>query len=43
MQQRIGVLMEVVEVLYRDHLFELTHAVVHTTGQSFNMAYAGRA
>jgi phenylacetic acid degradation protein paaN len=40
-QQRIGVLMEVVEVLYRDHLFELTHAVMHTAGQSFNMAYAG--
>jgi len=39
--QRIGVLMEVVERLYTDHLFELTHAVMHTTGQSFNMAYAG--
>jgi len=40
-QERIGVLMEVVEVLFRDHLFELTHAVKHTAGQSFNMAYAG--
>lgn len=40
-QERVGVLMEVVEVLYRDHLFELTHAVMHTAGQSFNMAYAG--
>ncbi len=40
-QQRIGVLMQVVDVLYREHLFELTHAVMHTAGQSFNMAYAG--
>ncbi len=40
-QQRVGVLMEVVDVLYRQHLFELTHAVMHTAGQSFNMAYAG--
>ncbi|MCW5627461.1 MAG: phenylacetic acid degradation protein PaaN [Rhodoferax sp.] len=40
-QERIGVLMEVVEVLFRDHLFELTQAVMHTAGQSFNMAYAG--
>ncbi len=38
---RIGTLMEVVDVLYREHLFELTHAVMHTAGQSFNMAYAG--
>jgi phenylacetic acid degradation protein paaN len=40
-EQRIGVLMEVVDRLYRDHLFELAHAVMHTAGQSFNMAYAG--
>ena len=40
-QERIGVLMEVVDVLFREHLFELTHAVMHTAGQSFNMAYAG--
>jgi phenylacetic acid degradation protein paaN len=39
--QRLGVLMEVVERLYVDHLFELTHAVMHTAGQSYNMAYAG--
>ena len=39
--QRIGVLMEVLEVLYRDHLFEVLHAVMHTAGQSYNMAYAG--
>jgi phenylacetic acid degradation protein paaN len=40
-EQRLGVLLEVVERLYTDHLFELTHAVMHTAGQSFNMAYAG--
>lgn len=40
-QERTGVLMEVVEVLFSDHLFELTQAVMHTAGQSFNMAYAG--
>ena len=40
-QERIGVLMQVVDVLFREHLFELTHAVMHTAGQSFNMAYAG--
>ena len=38
---RIGGLMEVVDVIYREHLFELAHAVMHTAGQSFNMAYAG--
>lgn len=40
-RERIGVLMQVVDVLYREHLFELAHAVMHTAGQSFNMAYAG--
>ena len=40
-ETRIGVLMEVLEVLYRDHLFEIAHAVMHTAGQSLNMAYAG--
>lgn len=40
-ETRIGVLMEVLDVLYREHLFEITHAVMHTAGQSFNMAYAG--
>ena len=40
-ETRIGVLMEVLDVLYREHLFEIAHAVVHTSGQSFNMAYAG--
>ena len=38
---RIGVLMEVVDVLYRRHLFELAFAVMHTAGQSFNMAFTG--
>ena len=40
-EQRVGVLMEVIDRLYREHLFELAHAVMHTTGQSFNMAFAG--
>ena len=40
-QTRIGVLMEVVDVIYRQHLFEIAQAVMHTAGQSFNMAYAG--
>jgi phenylacetic acid degradation protein paaN len=38
---RIGTLMEVLETLYRDHIFEIANAVMHTAGQSFNMAYAG--
>lgn len=38
---RIGVLMEVVDVLYREHIFELAFAVMHTAGQSFNMAFTG--
>lgn len=38
---RLGVLLEVVDVLYREHLFEILHAVMHTAGQSYNMAYAG--
>jgi phenylacetic acid degradation protein paaN len=38
---RIGVLMEVIDTLYKDHLFEVLHAVMHTAGQSYNMAYAG--
>lgn len=39
-EQRVGVLMEVIDRLYRN-LFELVYAVFHTTGQSFNMSYAG--
>ena len=38
---RIGVLMEVVDRLYTQHLFEIANAVMHTAGQSANMAYAG--
>lgn len=40
-ETRIGVLMEVLDRLYREHLFEIANAVMHTAGQSFNMAYAG--
>ncbi len=40
-QQRAGVLLEVIDRIYRQHLFELAYAVMHTTGQSFNMSYAG--
>lgn len=38
---RLGVLMECLDTLYRDHLFTVVQAVMHTAGQSFNMAYAG--
>ena len=38
---RIGVLMQVLDTLYKEHLFEIAQAVMHTAGQSFNMAYAG--
>ena len=40
-ERRLGVLMEVLQTLYRDHLFEIAQAVMHTAGQSENMAYAG--
>lgn len=40
-ETRIGVLMQVLDVIYREHLFEIVHSVMHTAGQSFNMAYAG--
>jgi phenylacetic acid degradation protein paaN len=40
-EARIDVLMEILDVLYREHLFEIAHAVMHTAGQSLNMAYAG--
>ncbi len=40
-EQRLGVLMEVLDTLYREHLFEIAQAVMHTAGQSYNMAYAG--
>ncbi len=38
---RAGVLLEILDRLYSRRLFELVHAVMHTTGQSFAMAYAG--
>ncbi|WP_119354238.1 phenylacetic acid degradation protein PaaN [Azohydromonas sediminis] len=38
---RLGVLLEALDVLYREHLFEIQQAVMHTAGQSANMAYAG--
>ncbi|MEO6625910.1 MAG: phenylacetic acid degradation protein PaaN [Burkholderiaceae bacterium] len=40
-ETRIGVLMEVLDTIYREHLFEIAQSVMHTAGQSFNMAYAG--
>lgn len=40
-EERIGVLLEVIDVIFREHLFELQQAVMHTAGQSANMAYAG--
>ena len=40
-ETRIGVLLEAVDVVYRDHLFEVAQSVMHTAGQSANMAYAG--
>ena len=39
-QARVGALMEGVERLYA-RVFEVVFAVMHTAGQSFNMAYAG--
>ncbi|MDE2457392.1 MAG: aldehyde dehydrogenase family protein [Burkholderiales bacterium] len=38
---RIGVLMEAVDQLFTGHVFELQQAVMHSAGQSANMAYAG--
>ncbi len=38
---RLSLLIEGLDRLYRDHLFTLVHAVMHTAGQSYNMAYAG--
>ena len=31
-EDRLGVLMQVLDAIYRDHLFEMTHAVMHTAG-----------
>ncbi|KNZ31836.1 MAG: aldehyde dehydrogenase [Methylibium sp. NZG] len=40
-ETRLGVLMEVLDTIYREHLFDVANAVMHTAGQSANMAYAG--
>jgi phenylacetic acid degradation protein paaN len=40
-EERAGVLLETLDRLYRGHAFELAHAVMHTSGQSYAMAYAG--
>ncbi len=40
-ETRLGVLMEVVDRLYREDLFEVATGMMHTAGQSANMAYAG--
>lgn len=40
-EARAGVVLEVLDRLYRERLFEIVHAVMHTTGQSYNMSYAG--
>ncbi len=40
-RERATALLEVVDRIYRNRAFELTYAVMHTTGQSFNMSYAG--
>jgi len=37
---RIGILHEVIERLF-GRMFEITFSVMHTTGQSYNMSYAG--
>jgi phenylacetic acid degradation protein paaN len=39
-EQRVGVLMEVIERLYQ-RVFEIATAVMHTAGQSPNMSYTG--
>lgn len=40
-EARVGVLLETLDRLYRERLFEIVYAVMHTTGQSYNMSYAG--
>jgi phenylacetic acid degradation protein paaN len=40
-ESRVGVLLEVVDVIYREHLFEMQLAVMHTAGQSAAMAFTG--
>ena len=40
-ETRLGVLMEVLDTIFREQLFDVANAVMHTAGQSANMAYAG--
>lgn len=40
-EARAGVLLEALDRLYRERLFEIVYAVMHTTGQSYAMSYAG--
>lgn len=40
-RERIGVLMEVVDRLFRDEIFAVQQSMMHTAGMSPNMAYAG--
>lgn len=40
-ESRLGVLLEVIDRIYSQHVFTLSYAVMHTTGQSFNMSYTG--
>ena len=39
--ERLGVLLEVIDRLYREQLFAIRTAMMHTAGMSANMAYAG--
>lgn len=40
-EARAGVILETLDRLYRERLFEIVYAVMHTTGQSYAMSYAG--
>lgn len=40
-EQRAGVLLEALDRIYRDRLFELAYSVMHTAGQGYGMAFAG--
>jgi phenylacetic acid degradation protein paaN len=41
LEERLGVLLEALDCIYREHLFLIRESVMHTAGQSGNMAYAG--
>ncbi len=40
-ETRLGVLLEVIDTIFNEQLFDVVQAVMHTAGQSANMAYAG--